>query len=388
MPRVVIENLSRTFEVRGGQIAAVRNANLTVEEGEFLVLAGPSGSGKTVTLRLIAGLEEPSAGTVAIDGKVINDVPARDRDIAMVFQNYALYPHMSVYENLAFGLKLRKFSKPEIERRVQEAAEMLELTDCLQRWPAALSGGQRQRVALGRALVRRPRLFLLDEPLSGLDPNLRAEMRAVISRIQRQTGSSMLYVTHDQIEAMMLGDRIAVMKEGAIQQVAAPLIVYRQPANHFVAGFFGVPPMNFLKGKLVNNGSGFVFEAALPEDSSNSAGSLSQNQSTCEKPLLLKVPPKTNELTQYSGKEIILGIRPEDIRPAANEDPGYFRIEATAQRVEELGAETHVHLAAARHSFVARLSTQSGARLNGRLAITFDMHKAHFFDPVTGHAIN
>ena len=246
MARVVIENLTKVFKGLGGQvIRAVDNISLAAEDQEFLVLVGPSGCGKTTTLRLIAGLEEATHGTISIGGRIMNGVAPKDRDVAMVFQNYALYPHMSAYENMAFGLKLRRCPKAEIERRVNEAAELLGLNGCLKRQPHELSGGQRQRVAIGRAIVRRPRLFLFDEPLSNLDAPLRAQMRDEIARLHGQLGATIIYVTHDQVEAMTLGDRVVVMQRGVIQQVGEPEELYRRPANPFVAGFIGALPMNF-----------------------------------------------------------------------------------------------------------------------------------------------
>src|SRR6267142_1067017 len=245
MARVVVDNLSKVFRgPKGAEIRAVNHVSFTIEEQELLVLVGPSGCGKTTTLLLIAGLEEITHGTISIDGKEMTDLPPGNRDVAMVFQNFALYPHMTVYENMAFGLKLRKLSRAEISRRVGEAAEMLGLTPCLERKPEALSGGERQRVAVGRAIVRRPGLFLFDEPLSNLDAPMRAQMRAELSRIHKRLAATMIYVTHDQEEAMTLGARIAVMKDGFIHQVAEPINVYRHPADLFVAGFIGSPPMN------------------------------------------------------------------------------------------------------------------------------------------------
>src|SRR5437660_1156854 len=261
MARVVLEGLTKVFGGSGGgQIRAVDHATLALEEKELLVLVGPSGCGKTTMLRLIAGLETPTSGKVVIDGEVLNEVPPGDRDLAMVFQNYALYPHMTVHENMAFGLRLRKVARAEIEKRVAMMAERLELMDCLHRQPEELSGGQRQRVALGRALVRRPKVLLLDEPLSGLDLRLREQMRGEIARLHRELELTMLYVTHDQSEAMCLGQRIAVMKEGAIQQVASPTDLYQHPENHFVAGFFGSPAMNFFHGTVAANGAGLILQ--------------------------------------------------------------------------------------------------------------------------------
>src|SRR6186713_1133723 len=250
MARVVLENLTKTYPAAGKQpaIPAVKGIDLEIRDGEFMVLVGPSGCGKSTTLRLIAGLEEITGGTISIDGKIVNHVLPKDRDIAMVFQNYALYPHMSVYDNMAFGLKLRKFPKAEIQARVREAAAMLGLEPYLDRKPKALSGGQRQRVAVGRAIVRKPKVFLFDEPLSNLDAKMRVSTRTEISKLHARLGATMIYVTHDQVEAMTMGDRICVMKDGVIMQVATPLELYNRPANLFVAGFIGSPPMNFLAG--------------------------------------------------------------------------------------------------------------------------------------------
>jgi multiple sugar transport system ATP-binding protein len=251
MAEVRIENVYKTYD---GNVTAVRDVSVTINDKEFVVLVGPSGCGKSTVLRMIAGLEEISKGNISIDGAVVNNVPPKDRDIAMVFQNYALYPHMSVYENLAFGLKLRKYDKAEIEHRVQHAAKILGIDKFLDRKPKALSGGQRQRVALGRAIVRQPKVFLFDEPLSNLDANLRVQMRTEISRLHHQLQTTMIYVTHDQIEAMSMGDRIVVMKDGIVHQVDAPLNIYRHPVNKFVASFIGSPTMNFMNGTLKKNG--------------------------------------------------------------------------------------------------------------------------------------
>ena len=261
MAQVVLDHLTKVFQGPGREsIRAVDDACLVVEDKELLVLVGPSGCGKTTNLRLIAGLEEPTTGTISINGQVVNDLPPKARDIAMVFQNHALYPHMSAYDNMAFGLTLRHHPKAEISKRVKDAAQILELTACLDRKPAALSGGQRQRVALGRAIVRQPKLFLLDEPLSNLDAQTRLQMRAEIARLHTRLAATMIYVTHDQVEALTLGHRIAVLKAGVIQQVADPMTVYQQPANLFVAGFIGSPPMNFFHGTLLAKGGMFCFQ--------------------------------------------------------------------------------------------------------------------------------
>ncbi len=388
MARVVIENLTKLFlGPRGDSVRAVDNANLTVEEKELLVLVGPSGCGKTTTLRLIAGLEEPTSGTVAINGTVVNHVAPKDRDIAMVFQNYALYPHMSAYENMAFGLKLRKISKAESDRHVQEAAEMLELAGCLERRPQELSGGQRQRVALGRAVVRRPKVLLLDEPLSGLDARLRAQMRAEIARLHERIGLTMLYVTHDQMEAMTLGQRIAVMDQGALKEVAEPIRLYQRPGDRFVAGFFGSPPMNFFHGEIIGNGSGLFFQEqrlyqfrgrdALPTDETPA-------------PLLFSLrlaDELSATIRAYIGKQVVLGIRPEDLKLSTIAEPCQQRIEAIAERVESLGAETHLHLASAAHSFIARVQSGDGIVMNRQISLVVAMQNAHFFDPATEKAI-
>src|SRR2546422_2475172 len=310
MACVVLENLCKRFKAsKGATIRAVQDLCLTVEDGELLALVGPSGCGKTTTLRLIAGLEEPGGGTISIDGQVLHNVAPKDRDVAMVFQNHALYPHMTVFDNLAFGLKLRKIPKPECEKRVAEAAAMLDLTSCLDRLPKALSGGQRQRVAVGRAIVRRPKLFLFDEPLSNLDAPLRAEMRRKIVELQRQLRVTTIYVTHDQAEAMALGDRVAVMNEGVIRQVARPLEVYHQPANLFVAGFIGSPPMNFLHGVVTPEGGRLCFRSRQARgERAEIAVRIDGNM----------VP----KLIGYVDKEVFLGVRAEDIAPAIAEPNG------------------------------------------------------------------
>ena len=384
MARVVIEHLTKVFSgPRGATIRAVEDASLTVEEKELLVLVGPSGCGKTTTLRLIAGLEEPTSGTVAIDGTIVNHMPPKDRDIAMVFQNYALYPHMSGYENMAFGLKLRRISKAETVRRVEEAAEMLDLANCLERRPQELSGGQRQRVALGRALVRRPKVLLLDEPLSGLDARLRAQMRAEIARLHERLGLTMLYVTHDQMEAMTLGDRIAVMKEGTLKEVAEPIRLYQRPGDRFVAGFFGSPPMNFFHGEIIGNGSGLFFEEQL-----QGRDALPRRETPAPPRFSLRLADELSvTIRRYVGKQIVLGIRPEDMKPAAMTELGQQRIGAIAERVEVLGAETHLHLASAAHSFIARIQSGDGIVINGKISLVVAMQNAHFFDPSTEKAI-
>ena len=290
MAEVILKNVCKIYE---GGVKAVNSVSIDIHDKEFMVLVGPSGCGKSTTLRMIAGLEEISDGEIKIGERVVNDVPPKDRDIAMVFQNYALYPHMTVYENLAFGLKLRKFPKAEIDKRVKEAADILGIGDYLDRKPKALSGGQRQRVAVGRAIVRKPAVFLFDEPLSNLDAKMRVQMRAEINKLHTRLGTTMIYVTHDQIEAMTMGDRICVMKDGVIQQIDTPLNIYDKPANTFVAGFIGTPPMNIFKGTLVNEGGKFVFKSG---------------------PISVALPADRNiAIESYAGKDILFGIRPEDI---------------------------------------------------------------------------
>ncbi len=373
MARVDIANLSKIFRGEpGGEICAVRNVSLAVADREFLVLVGPSGCGKSTTLRLIAGLEEISEGTISIDGRVVNATPPQDRDVAMVFQNYALYPHLTVFDNLGFGLMLRKFPKEEIAARVQEAAEILGLTPLLHRRPGELSGGQRQRVAVGRALVRRPKVFLFDEPLSNLDAQLRGQMRGEISRLHAQLGATMIYVTHDQVEAMTMGDRIAVMKEGVIQQVAGPQRLYHEPANVFVAGFIGSPPMNLFGGVIARQGAGLHFEgrAAAGENFS------------------VRLPVEgALQCAGFAGREIVLGLRPEHISIASGATPPEQTVRAVVEMVERMGAETHLHLRAGAHPFVVRVAAGSAAAVGEKLPLAFDLAQARFFHPDTGAAI-
>src|SRR6266404_153789 len=308
MGSIVLGNVTKLYEPPGGpKVHALGNLNLRVEDGEFLVIVGPSGSGKTTILRLIAGLERVTSGTIAIGGKIVNDVTPKERDVAMVFQHYALYPHMSVYQNMAFGLQLRKFPKAEIEKRVIEAARILGLEDCLDRRPEALSGGQRQRVALGRAIVRQPKVFLLDEPLSNLDSVMRVQIRTEIAKLHTRLAMTMLYVTHDQQEALALGDRIVVIKEGVIQQVGGPLEIYQRPENMFVAGFIGSPPMNFFRGSIVPIGGELVFEAS--------------SDSSTTPPSHITLPlghESSRRMFDFAGRGIVLGIRPENIRHSSD----------------------------------------------------------------------
>jgi len=375
MAKVIIENLVKTYpEKTGPGVTAVKGINLTIEDREFMVLVGPSGCGKSTTLRMIAGLEEISGGTISIDGKVVNNVLPKDRDIAMVFQNYALYPHMTVYENMAFGLKLRKFPKPEIEARVREASALLGLDEYLHRRPKALSGGQRQRVAVGRAIVRKPKVFLFDEPLSNLDAKMRVSTRTEISKLHARLGATMIYVTHDQVEAMTMGDRICVMKDGDIMQVAAPLELYNHPANLFVAGFIGSPPMNFFKGHIQRAGGHLAFVEANPRG----AG------------LTL---PLTEALSKRASghieKPVIFGLRPEDIHDALTvTQPEPLRTaEVKVEVSEPMGSETLLYLDTGATSFIARVRPTDRFDAGQRVKVTFDLDHAHLFDPATERAL-
>jgi multiple sugar transport system ATP-binding protein len=370
MAKVIIENLVKTYpEKNGPGVTAVKGINLTIEDREFMVLVGPSGCGKSTTLRMIAGLEEINGGTISIDGKVVNNVLPKDRDIAMVFQNYALYPHMTVYENMAFGLKLRKFPKEEIKARVGEAAAMLGLESYLDRKPKALSGGQRQRVAVGRAIVRKPKVFLFDEPLSNLDAKMRVSTRTEISKLHGRLGATMIYVTHDQVEAMTMGDRICVMKDGNIMQVAEPLTLYNQPANLFVAGFIGSPQMNFFKGTIRRTGNALSFV----ETSSASPVSITLDETLSRK------------ASAYLDKPIILGVRPENIQDSltlSNPDPNRTA-EVNVEVTEPMGAETYLYLTTGATSFIARVRPTDRFEVNQRIRVTFDLDHAHLFDPST-----
>lgn len=339
---------------------AVEDFHLKVEAGEFLVLVGPSGCGKSTTLRMVAGLESISDGELRIDGKRVNDVEPKDRDIAMVFQNYALYPHMNVYDNMAFGLKLRKFSKEQIDTKVREAAAILGLSDLLDKKPKSLSGGQRQRVALGRAIVRDAKLFLMDEPLSNLDAKLRVQMRSEITKLHYRLNTTTIYVTHDQTEAMTMASRIVVMKDGVIQQIGTPREVYDTPENVFVGGFIGSPAMNFLRGNVV----GDYFEIAnekvrIPDEK-------------------LKILKEQN----YVNREIILGIRPEDINDGYKQDSS--NLVTTKVQVSELtGAEMIVYATIADQQFVGKIHADADVAMDQELSLNFNLAKAHFFDPAT-----
>jgi len=348
---------------------AVNSINLEIYDKEFVVLVGPSGCAKSTTLRMVAGLEEVSDGLVLIGDKVVNDVASKDRNIAMVFQNYALYPHMDVYTNMAFALKLRKFPKEEIERRVRKAADILGIVPLLERKPKQLSGGQRQRVAVGRAIVREPEVFLFDEPLSNLDAKLRVTMRAELTKLQHRLETTMIYVTHDQVEAMTMGDRIVIMKDGHIMQVGSPLEVYNFPDNEFVAGFIGSPAMNFFRSKL------------LPAD-----GGLAVDTGSFQ----VKVPKEYHDVCgSYKDKDVTFGIRPEDIADALQEgSPGQLeKLSAVVEGVEPLGAEIILEMMSGEQRFTARVDPQSKSRLNEQVDVYFDMRKMHLFDPETQQVI-
>jgi multiple sugar transport system ATP-binding protein len=370
MAEVVLENVHKTYVgEKGRDVLAVEDVNLTIKDKEFMVFVGPSGCGKSTTLRMIAGLEEITGGKIYIGGKNVNDVPPKDRDIAMVFQNYALYPHMTVYKNMAFGLQLRKYPRAEIDARVREAAEILGLSrEMLDRRPKALSGGQRQRVALGRAIVRKPKVFLFDEPLSNLDAKMRVQMRTEISKLHQRLATTMIYVTHDQVEAMTMGDRICMMKDGRIQQVAEPLEIYNEPANMFVAAFIGSPPMNFFLGSLAPKDGRLFFSEAAPGETSEGF-SLQVDE---------RHAPKVEGLV---GQPLYLGIRPEDIedRSVAGAAPPGRIFRAAVDLVEAMGPETLLYLKTAGHGCIAR----SGGQVREQTATTIDlvahMDRAHYF---------
>ena len=367
MADVVLKNISKSYD---GKTFAVKDVNIEINNREFVVLVGPSGCGKSTTLRMIAGLEDISEGELFIDGKKVNDISPKDRDIAMVFQNYALYPHMTVYENMAFGLKMRKFSKKEIEQRVNEAAKILELEPYLMRRPKALSGGQRQRVALGRAIVRKPKVFLFDDPLSNLDAKMRVQMRTEISRLHKKLETTMIYVTHDQTEAMTMGDKIVVMKDGVVNQIDSPLNLYNFPVNKFVAGFIGSPSMNFIEGKIIKN-SGVCFKSNKGD-------------------LQLNIPETVHKkIMFYENKNIIIGIRPEDIFDAALTAENSFtgKISVTLDVVEPMGNEIFLYFQLDGNQFIARTPAREIPAYGSIKTLLIDTAKLHFFDTESGKTI-
>lgn len=365
MSQVNLRSLVKRFSE---DVIAVNDVNLDIQDKEFVVLVGPSGCGKTTTLRMVAGLEDLTEGEIFIGDRLVNDVPPKDRNIAMVFQNYALYPHMTVYKNMAFSLKLRRTPKTEIDRRVQAAADILGIGELLERKPKQLSGGQRQRVAVGRAIVRDPEVFLFDEPLSNLDAKLRVNMRAELIKLHERLSATMIYVTHDQVEAMTMGDRIVVMRNGFIQQVDAPMEVYNQPVNQFVAGFIGSPPMNFLDARIVQDN-----------------GTLQIDFHGTRLPLPAH---KAKQAEPYTNKDVVLGVRPEDILP---EDPGQGKnlvsVQATVEVVEPLGAEIVLELSSQGQTFTARVDPQTRARMHDDIPVYFNMERCHLFDRQTEQAI-
>jgi len=358
MANVVLKNITKTFDK---DVTVVKDLSLTIKDKEFVVLVGPSGCGKSTTLRMIAGLEDITSGELYIDDVQVNELPPKNRDIAMVFQNYALYAHMTLYDNIAFGLKLRKTPKEEIKRRVNEAAERVDMQDYLQRRPKALSGGQRQRVALARAIVRDPKVFLFDEPLSNLDAKLRVQMRLEIAQLQRTLGTTTIYVTHDQTEAMTMADRIALLDDGILQQFDTPLNLYNHPRNKFVAGFIGSPGMNFISGTISDAG-----------EFSNEANSIRMNLNDV----------KSKDL---KNQQIIIGIRPEDIHASnRNENPDFARIAVEILAIEQMGNESFLHFQAGPHEFVARIKPEASITGKGNQDLFFDVSKLHYFDVETG----
>jgi multiple sugar transport system ATP-binding protein len=363
MARVLMRSLNKKYD----EVHAVIDVNLEIHDQEFVVLVGPSGCGKTTTLRMVAGLESITSGNISIDEKVVNALAPMDRDIAMVFQNYALYPHMSVYDNMAFGLKMRKFDKPEIARRVKEAAEILGIQELLRRKPRQLSGGQRQRVALGRAIVRHPQVFLFDEPLSNLDAKLRVQMRVELKKLHERLGTTAIYVTHDQVEAMTLGDRVVVMRDGRVQQVGDPMELYSSPANRFVAGFLGSPAMNFAGVRIAAQNGGLWAE---------------------REGIRIKVPqPIVPRLGDYAGKEVTFGVRPEDMHIAGEGDPSDLSFDAAVEVVERLGSEILLDVAVGSATMVASVAPTATAKVHEKLRLAVNPERLHFFDNQTEAAI-
>ncbi|MEL7650026.1 MAG: sn-glycerol-3-phosphate ABC transporter ATP-binding protein UgpC [Sedimentibacter sp.] len=361
-------SLKNIFKIYPGDVTAVSDFNLEIKDKEFIILVGPSGCGKSTTLRMIAGLEEISKGELFIGDNLVNDVAPKDRDIAMVFQNYALYPHMTVYRNMAFGLELRKVPKDEIRNRVTEAAKILDIEHLLERKPKALSGGQRQRVALGRAMVRNPQVFLLDEPLSNLDAKLRTAMRAEIIKLHKKLETTFVYVTHDQIEAMTMGDRIVVMKDGFIQQIDTPQNLYNNPCNLFVAGFIGAPQMNFLDAKIKVEGDDVIvdfngnFQFVLTDE-------------------------KANSLKPYAGKDIVAGIRPEDLKINNTEEFSNYRTKACVDITELMGSEIYVYFDCYGQKLICKTPADTIVKSDSEIEIAFDINKMRFFDKETESAI-
>ncbi|MGH7175882.1 MAG: ABC transporter ATP-binding protein [Tepidisphaeraceae bacterium] len=404
MAQVILENISKLFP---GGVRAVDGVDLSIADREFVVLVGPSGCGKSTTLRMVAGLEEITSGTIRIGDRVVNDVPPKDRDIAMVFQNYALYPHMTVYKNMAFGLKLRRMPKPQIHQRVTEAARILDIEHLLDRKPKALSGGQRQRVAVGRAIVREPKAFLFDEPLSNLDAKLRVTTRAELKRLHQRLRTTTIYVTHDQEEAMTLGDRIVVMRDGKIQQADTPLATYNRPVNRFVAGFIGMPPMNFFDGTIRQDGAELTFEegrleharavAGDPAAVKNGNGRASDEPTVMSGeltlpgngfrfPLSQALPDAAPRLSRLVGRHVVLGIRPEHFHVTPIAAARSFALDVQVSVTEPLGNDMDVYMSTALHDrLIARVEAQSEIKPGAPTTLHVDLRKVHLFEPgVTG----
>ncbi|MCW8850949.1 MAG: sn-glycerol-3-phosphate ABC transporter ATP-binding protein UgpC [Melioribacteraceae bacterium] len=365
MAQVELKNICKSYD---GKSMVVDNVNINVNDKEFVVLVGPSGCGKSTTLRMIAGLEEITKGEIFIDGKLVNEIPPKDRDIAMVFQNYALYPHMTVFDNMAFGLKLRKYSKEEIKDRVEEAANILGLEELLNRKPKELSGGQKQRVAVGRAIVRKPKVFLFDEPLSNLDAKLRVQMRTEISKLHKKLEATMIYVTHDQTEAMTMGDKIVVMKDGFVNQIDSPISLYNKPINKFVAGFIGSPAMNFIEGEIKNSGK-------LSFNSEKGDIIFDLNE---------KIKSKLKEINP--GKSLI-GIRPEDFSIGTDDAFDTIKIEVDIELAEPLGNETYVYFRIDNKQIIARINIDKELKIGSKIELLVNQNKIHFFDGKTNQSL-
>lgn len=362
MTEVKLKNISKSY---GGKTMTLKDISFDVHDTEFLVLVGPSGCGKTTILRMIAGLEEITDGDLYIDNKRVNDLQPKDRDIAMVFQNYALYPHMTVYKNMAFGLKIKKVPKKEIDKQVRRAAEILEITDLLDRKPGAMSGGQRQRVAIGRAIVRNPKVFLFDEPLSNLDAKLRVAMRVELQKLHHKLNVTMVYVTHDQTEAMTLGDRIVVLHDGKIMQIGTPMKLYNEPQNIFVAGFIGSPPINLINGTIVKDSSLWFYheDSGLKIDLTN---------------------VKNKNIHNYIEQPVVIGIRPENIKSKpASTAKAFLKHQIMVEAIERMGNEIIVYLKLANNQLIARFSAEAEVHVNSSINLYFNLDKILFFDPDT-----
>ena len=365
MAEIRFENVSKIYQDKN---VAVKNINLNIKDKEFVVLVGPSGCGKTTTLRMLVGLEEISKGKLYIDNKCVNTIPPKERDIAIVFQNYALYPHMTAYENLSFGLKIKKIKKKEIHKRVMKVAKLLEIEDLLNKKPKSMSGGQRQRVAIGRAIIREPKVFLFDEPLSNLDAKLRVQMRIEIAKLHQRLKTTIVYVTHDQVEAMTLGDRIVVMDKGEVKQIGTPINLYSSPDNLFVAGFIGVPPMNIINGEVLSEANGLIFI---------------DNSKTLKVNL-----PANHVLKNYTNNKVIMGIRSEDIQHNINiDDNNFTTIKRKILFIEQLGHEIYVYFQLQNKQIISRLKPDKLLKKDDEIDLSFNIKKMHFFDAETGLTI-